>query len=311
MVSVPRPFLIRTLVLIAVIHVGSSVVANAFFDSESDMSVHFWIVFFTSMLAGIVSWYWVVRPLARLAAATAQERDLDFEKRFNDVIDHMQDGVVVDGEKGVIQFNRAALKNLDCTERQLRGLDAHVAGWKLTSENGADLDRNDHPSAQCFRSGIPISGIVGLHKSDGSFAWLRIHSSPVFAARTDEDRRNGILPRVISVISTFRDITSEREALQRFELAMKAIKLGVWDLDVSSGRLMWDDNMCDIYGEESHILKRAYGDFEAYVLPEDRERVRRSFEFAMLECGDVSLEFRIRRADGEVRVIRTESRGFY
>lgn len=311
MSSVQKGFLIRTYVLIAAVAAGTFVSGMISFESRQDLFMLAVIVLTAAAVATVVSNRFILRPMNGMISMADEARQKEFATHFSGIIDNMQEGIVVLDENGVREWNRAALKILDVNERQLRQLEPHTAGWRLTTENGADLAFDERPSQQCLRSGIPIAGVIGVNKPNGEMAWVRVHASPIFANRTAEDRRSGALPKVASVVTTYRDITSEREALQRFELAMKAVKLGVWDWDLVNGRITWDEALCEIYGLEPSTFKRGYDAFEAQIVHEDRERVRRTIELAIHECRDCSIEFHIRRSDGAIRVIRAESKGFY
>ena len=309
--SVMRQLLIRAIALI----VGSCAVAyalaRAFVVNSSDAPVLVGIFLFIAACASFAAWRWMIAPVASQVRNEEAERHEDSGHRFNEIFQNMSEGVVVYETDSVALFNRAALKTLQLTEKQLKGEEPRPNTWRLFAENGSPLAEADRPSQQSFRSGIPINGVIGLQKADGRLTWLRVQANPVFARRTERDRREGTPPKVNSVVVTFRDITDEREAFQRFELATKAVKLGVWDMDMVTGRLTWDEVMYQIYGVKAAPLKNDYMSFENYVVPEDRDRVRRTFELAMLECRDSSAEFRIQRPDGEIRVIRAESKGFY
>lgn len=90
---------------------------------------------------------------------------------------------------------------------------------------------------------------------------------------------------------------------QRLELATRVASLGVWELALSTPpKFLFDDKMFDIYG----ISKAAEVDFEVWlqhVHADDRPLLLASIEKLKAGRGEDHLEFRIVRADGEIRDI--------
>jgi len=98
-----------------------------------------------------------------------------------------------------------------------------------------------------------------------------------------------------------------RETSARFEIAADAAGIGVWELDVASNSLNWDDRMHRMYGTTRS------GDTERYCLwlerlhPEDRERFEAEIASALNGGKEFDTEFRIVRPDGTVKYIKAAS----
>lgn len=307
--AIQRAFLSRALILVFATMCATIAAAFLFLETWFDIEIHIAILFLagTTLLSG--GWFWIIRPMGELIRTDAETKNRDFKARFNSMIDNMKEGVVVIDGQGVTQWNRSLFKMFELSEKQIRKLEIFPAGWRVAGENGLPIKKEDWPTSQCLRLGVPISCLMGLHKPNGDMVWIQSEASPVFAERTARERKRNLLPKVLAVVGTYRDITIERQALDRFELAMKAVKLGVWDWDIVANTSKWDDALCKMFGVErnAHIVES----FIDYIIPEDRDRAKRIMELALFECGDASLEFRIRRGDGKIRVIRSESKGFY
>lgn len=99
------------------------------------------------------------------------------------------------------------------------------------------------------------------------------------------------------------------ESEQRFQIATEAAGIGVWELDLETGRFQWNSHMFAIYGfDEQTELEPDYATWKQMLLPEDRqgmeEKVRQE-----VGGGQVwELEFRARRKDGAIRYIRAAGR---
>ncbi|QSA98904.1 PAS domain S-box protein [Methylococcus sp. EFPC2] len=108
-------------------------------------------------------------------------------------------------------------------------------------------------------------------------------------------------------------LLAEQEALQRknaerLQLATEAAGVGVWEYDLTTGQLSWDDSMIAIYGKDRATLANAYATWRDSVLPEDRPAAEAALQDSIERGRPFDTRFRIRRGDGEVRVIRALAR---
>jgi PAS domain S-box-containing protein len=311
--AVQRSYLIRNLLLNAAIAVISISVSSLVFESEADIRLQVLGVGLSIAVGSIAGWLFIIRPLGKILRSHVEERERNFNERFKEIIDSMQECVIVYDRKGVVHWNNSAIETMGVSEADIRGSGGQVVhpSLKILNEAGYELLQEDRPTDRCFRLGVPVDGLVGLQKANGRTRWLRVHASPIFAKQTNRDRKNNVAPEVESVIANFRDITSEREALQRFELATKAVKIGVWDLDVVTGDLVWDDAMYRLYEADPLKVKPDFKFFESMVVDEDRDRVLANFQRALRDRTDVSDEFRINLPSGGIRTLRVETKGFY
>jgi PAS domain S-box-containing protein len=93
----------------------------------------------------------------------------------------------------------------------------------------------------------------------------------------------------------------ESEAKLRF--AVTVAELGVWELDLKTGRAWRDPRHDQIFGYDTLLPQWTYETFLAHVLPEDRERMDAGFGAALRSSAPWEFTCRIRRADGAVRWI--------
>jgi PAS domain S-box-containing protein len=102
-----------------------------------------------------------------------------------------------------------------------------------------------------------------------------------------------------------RQRTAElQESEERLEVAVFAGKIGVWDRDIVSGRLIWNRQMFELYGIKECDFTNCYEAWRKYVHPDDLERAVAEISVAEQGDKDFDTEFRIIRPDGEIRHIR-------
>jgi diguanylate cyclase (GGDEF)-like protein len=122
----------------------------------------------------------------------------------------------------------------------------------------------------------------------------------LIAGRLSDQRREGM-----------RDLQLREDKLQRLsrrlELALDASKVGVWELNMESGELVWDDRMRELYGLPNDVTENTVEDWQNALHPDDFDRAQREFEQALGSHGQYRSDFRIVLGNGEVRNIRAKA----
>jgi PAS domain-containing protein len=97
----------------------------------------------------------------------------------------------------------------------------------------------------------------------------------------------------------------QQQQVERLRLATKAAGVGVWDLQLRSGRLTWDDGMFSLFGADRPESGSPWQLWSDSVLPDDRERVRAAMQ-ASIEQGQLyTMTIPILRQDAEVRMLHS------
>ena len=103
---------------------------------------------------------------------------------------------------------------------------------------------------------------------------------------------------------------SERELRQlsrRLELALSASRIGVWEHNLETDELVWDDRVNDIYGKPRDGKPRGFEDWAGAIHPDDVEQAQRDFDMAIANNDLYSSEYRLLLPDGRLRYIRTRA----
>ncbi len=134
---------------------------------------------------------------ARMALAAQEER-------LRRLVDGLEVGVVVVMRDGRFAMaNPAAARLLGYAAEELAKRALSDGGWGATREDGSPMPLEEFPAMRVFATGEPVrDAVMGVTRGDGSRAWLLAAASPL--ARDGEGR-------VTAVVTTFSDITSQRE----------------------------------------------------------------------------------------------------
>jgi PAS domain S-box-containing protein len=106
------------------------------------------------------------------------------------------------------------------------------------------------------------------------------------------------------------DMTERAEAQERLEMneaklaeAQQIARLGSWEWEIATDRVTWSDELYRIYGVHRDRFSGSYGSNLDRVHADDRARVARVIENAVAERRPWSLDYRVVRPDGELRMI--------
>ncbi|WP_198805886.1 PAS domain-containing protein [Leptolyngbya sp. BL0902] len=139
--------------------------------------------------------------------------------------------------------------------------------------------------------------------SDGEPRWVQVF------AQVERDAAG----QPLRVVGISRDITEHKSAESEFQrlasrlsLALQAGHIGFWLWDLGQG-LFWDASLCRIYGLSETAQTTDWQTWRSLVHPEDIDRVEALLASAIQGEPYEGAEFRIYRADGELRWIQSSA----
>ncbi|WP_082078904.1 PAS domain-containing hybrid sensor histidine kinase/response regulator [Pseudoalteromonas rubra] len=90
----------------------------------------------------------------------------------------------------------------------------------------------------------------------------------------------------------------------RMQLANDSAGIGVWEWDLLSNALVWDDWMYKLYGISEEAFSGAYEAWENSVHPDDITSAKTLLESAIAGAGYYDTEFRVVHPDGQIRTMK-------
>lgn len=118
--------------------------------------------------------------------------------------------------------------------------------------------------------------------------------------------------KVTRIFGSFQDINQRKiaekqlaDAVLRKDLAARAAKIGIWDWNIKTNTLVWDDIMYELYGTHRENFDGAYQVWLQGVHPEDQAREDAKVDRALTGEEDFDTQYRIIHPETkEVRYLR-------
>lgn len=216
------------------------------------------------------------------------------EARYQAIVEHQTELVSLAKLDGSLQFaNPAYLRHFRLGEDELAG--------RNLFEFVAPEDRE--AVARQFRRTLEESAILtGLNRqmfADGRVAWLEWINRPY----RDADGE-------LLVHSVGRDVTDRHHAEERLALATGANQVGIWELQVRTGELLWNDMMFRIFDVDPASFGGRYEDWRRCVHPDDLDPAEHELQEALAGHRALDFDFRIRLRDGSIRHVHARAQVF-
>lgn len=215
------------------------------------------------------------------------------EARYRAVIETAHDGFwAIDLNGRIKEVNKAYIERSGYSREE------------LLSMHPADLDATESPAEVAARIESTIRDGTALFTSRHRTKTGEVWDVEISGGHADIEGGR--------IFAFFRDITERTRAEEqirrmnlRMSLAAKSAGIGVWDRDLSTNKLIWDDAMHDLYGVRPGDFDGDYESWRESLHPDDRARVQRNLESVIDGSQPLDTEFRIIRPDGEVRHIKS------
>jgi PAS domain S-box-containing protein len=117
------------------------------------------------------------------------------------------------------------------------------------------------------------------------------------------------------LVVMLRNVTQEQLAhnelikyVERISEAERIVRFGVWEWELECGRVRWSDELHRIYGLRPGEFGGTLDAFIEHLHPDDRDRVWTNISRSLETREPFVFEERIRRADGEERVLLSQGR---
>jgi len=94
---------------------------------------------------------------------------------------------------------------------------------------------------------------------------------------------------------------------ERLTLATTANQIGIWEMDLHTGRLEWSDTMFQIFGGSRETFRSSLEDWSSKVHPDDLPHSERAFEQFITSNAPMDIDFRVVLDNGTIRYVNARA----
>jgi PAS domain S-box-containing protein len=140
--------------------------------------------------------------------------------------------------------------------------------------------------------------LFGLHQCSHMRVWTA-HEQRLFQA---------IGLRIGDALTSLLMLRNLRDSEAKLEGAQRIAHVGHWDLEIETNELTWSNETWRIMGVAPRAEKMRFTDELSLVHPDDRARVEAAVAAALAGESVYAVEFRVMRANGEIRTVQSQAR---
>lgn len=200
------------------------------------------------------------------------------------------------------RVNKAFCELLGYTSDELRTLRWH----DITHPEDLEIDTS--LGRQVLEGVLPHYTVQKRYiRKDGSIVWVNMFGNFL----RDEAGRPALgIAIAIDITEQMRSMQALRDSQERLVLAKEGARLGIFDWDLTTGAVTWDERLHELWGTQpEHGIHHV--EFIEGIHPDDREHTLRSMDRAMNPDGDgqyTSVHRVINRRDQSIRWIEASGR---
>lgn len=256
-------------------------------------------------LLGLVA---IILSLPRQREAIAQTRAAELEA----FMEAVPAGIWIahDPQCHHVTPNRAAC------EMMRRSPDSVMTATPLTGEypfeftiqqNGREVSPNNLPMQQAGRTGRSISGEFELVFPDGDICFLYGKAVPV---RNEAGEIRGVIGAFLDITHLKQAESALHQSQERLQLALKGAKQGIWDWDLHTQQLTWDDRCKEIFGLPPEFPVTLEWHITALHL-DDRPQIESALSNSLNNGSDFEQEYRTFHPDGTLHWVSARGQCYF
>ena len=230
------------------------------------------------------------------------------EENFRLLLDSTGEAIYgVDMDGRCTFCNAACLRLLGYAEsRDLLGKNMH---WQIhhSRADGSTLLVEECRIFQAFRKGEGTHVVDEvLWRADGTSFPVEYWSYPVRKG----EQVGGAVVTFVDISERKRAVEALRQSQERLWLALDAGRMGAWDWDIRTDKLVCSQNMEEVLQVAPGSFDGTFQAFQRLIHPVDLERVEDAITRSLEDWSNLEVEFRVVRSDGSIGWLAGRGRGF-
>jgi len=221
------------------------------------------------------------------------------EEKHRRIVELSYEGIIISSPEGQFQFvNKRFAEMLGYTPEEILGKSSNDFFY-----NNEELVKIQKSRGQ-LKKGETVQKDTKFRRKDGSLLCTLYNATPLFDSKGFH----------IGNLAMHTDITERKnfeEALarseQRLREALESGNIGIWDWDLKTNAVFWDERTEKMFGLEPGTFGQTYKSFEDFLNEEDIPLLEKSVKDTLEKDLPLETMFRIRLKSGSIKYI--SSRG--
>lgn len=237
----------------------------------------------------------------RKQTESALARSEDEVKRLALVAHNTTNSVMITDADGYITWvNEGYTRISNYSLEEVRG---KKIGYSLTGP-GFD-EKNQQLIQSALDNRLPFKEEFISYTKDGKPIWLEVDCHPL----QDEDGRHlGFMAIESDITQRKTTLKEQAEMVQRLTLATDSAAIGIFEIDLTTNHVIWDDRMYDLYGYPKETHESLYAIFNKSVHPEDAQMMSQIIGELLSRKKEINgAVYRIILPDGRIRYIESHA----
>lgn len=151
---------------------------------------------------------------------------------------------------------------------------------------------------------LPMQHEIELKTKTGEKKWVLVNSTPYIDSNGDITGSIAVLTDITILKNAEKELISNELRLKN---AQKVANVGSWELEIETGKAIWSEEACRIYGLSSKERNQTFDSWLSFIHPEDLSDVLKEKKRARETLSHSSFKHRIICKDGAIKHIHSVS----
>lgn len=223
------------------------------------------------------------------------------EAKYRRIVENANEGIWQVNENLEITFaNSKIAEILGCSVEEMTG----QKSLRFFDEESAKIVLSKVKKAKL---GNPLSFEALLESKTGKLINVIVSSAPIIA---DDGEFKGAVALISDITKRHQAEMELKNYSMRLLMAQKAGEFGVWEFDLSTKELIWDEEMFKLYEQEYNSLDKRLDKWFDSIHPLDKQRAEKEIKAALKNQSAFEMEFRILSPSGKIKYIKSVANFF-
>ena len=175
-----------------------------------------------------------------------------------------------------------------------------------------DADRQARTRNRCHGEGYESVALIPLRSGNQVFGLMQFNDRRTDRFTIDRIVHFEKMAGNLAIALSRRQVEEAlRESNARLDMAQNAAKVGVWDWDFKTDRLIWSTYMFKLFGLDPQKDEASLERWNTILHPEDKEIAGNRIEQALKDKTTLDSDYRVVLPDGQIRWINAVGEGQY